>query len=261
MEATMLESAISKIQQMTLEGRKKIMRKIHDLEYQFSNGYYVPLGPPMPETLPTKTLNGLLSWFESPEGPMVDTPEATNQICLPNSGGYFIQVEDHETVKLYLRKNEYEERQEIMLAKFDEVSFPYGQYMLPEDFIIRVQTTFRESEEKKKVIGLSSKITGSHVKTDEDDGIAQVVTVIDTAGRKDYQKTDPIVNLAPSRTFAESEQPVSPFLYRVKKFDELSKVALFEDDSGAWKVQAVKNVVEYLRNHSIVKTRQIKVVG
>lgn len=53
----------------------------------------------------------------------------------------------------------------------------------------------------------------------------------------------PIVQLQPYRTFLEVEQPVSDFLLRV---DKQGKIALYEADGGAWKLEAKRRIAAWL---------------
>lgn len=53
---------------------------------------------------------------------------------------------------------------------------------------------------------------------------------------------NPVI-LRPCRTFTEIEQPYSPFILRVA---DGPKAALFCADSGAWKLEDIKKIKEYL---------------
>lgn len=61
---------------------------------------------------------------------------------------------------------------------------------------------------------------------------------------KDNKIVKPIVQLKPYRTFIEIDQPESEFLLRLH---DGMKVALYEADGGAWKLQARTNIAEYLK--------------
>ena len=52
------------------------------------------------------------------------------------------------------------------------------------------------------------------------------------------------VTLRPYRTFTEVAQPSSQFVLRINKDAEL---ALFEADGGKWKLEAIKNIADYLK--------------
>lgn len=68
-----------------------------------------------------------------------------------------------------------------------------------------------------------------------DPDVRHIVSVCDVDSVKVY---------SPLRTFYEVEQPSSPFVLR---FSENAKVALFEGDGGAWKLEAVENIKKWLR--------------
>ncbi|MEB9776454.1 hypothetical protein P4K25_31445, partial [Bacillus cereus] len=52
------------------------------------------------------------------------------------------------------------------------------------------------------------------------------------------------VQLSPYRTFVEVEQPESKFVFRMR---EGARCGLFEADGGAWKLEAMNNIKEYLK--------------
>lgn len=58
---------------------------------------------------------------------------------------------------------------------------------------------------------------------------------------------NPVI-LKPYRTFVEVDQPLSQFVFRMKqdKYDGI-QCALFEADGGAWKIEAMKSIKEYLK--------------
>nr|ABP73607.1 hypothetical protein [Bacillus thuringiensis] len=51
------------------------------------------------------------------------------------------------------------------------------------------------------------------------------------------------VSLQPYRTFVEVAQPESDFIFRMK---DGPRCSLYEADGGAWKLEAIKNIKEYL---------------
>ncbi|PFR65873.1 hypothetical protein COK29_26730, partial [Bacillus cereus] len=51
------------------------------------------------------------------------------------------------------------------------------------------------------------------------------------------------VSLQPYRTFVEVEQPKSNFIFRMK---DGPRCSIHEADGGAWKLQAMNNIEDYL---------------
>jgi len=79
-------------------------------------------------------------------------------------------------------------------------------------------------------------------------GVSQSVTARAGLARvAEVPVTNP-VTLRPYRTFAEVEQPASPFILRLKRKDgEMPQCALFEADGGKWKIEAIQNIARALR--------------
>ena len=62
---------------------------------------------------------------------------------------------------------------------------------------------------------------------------------------KDNKVVKPRVKLIPFSTFSEVKQPERELLLRL---DGSGSVALFEADGGAWKLEARKNIADYLKS-------------
>ena len=66
--------------------------------------------------------------------------------------------------------------------------------------------------------------------------------------------------LRPYRTFVEVQQPASRFIFRLEQGREQTvNAAIIEADGGAWKLEAVKNIVTYLEN--ALADTGVKVIG
>ena len=77
-----------------------------------------------------------------------------------------------------------------------------------------------------------------------DNGINQTTTVKSGVASLAKATAPNPVTLRPYRTFTEVEQPSSQFVLRINKEAEL---ALFEADGGKWKLEAIKNIADYLK--------------
>lgn len=146
-------------------------------------------------------------------------------------------------------------------------TFQFGAWMKPESFIIGVQQGFQrvkiEGDDGKfapdldYVLGIASKITASNSVDHEDDGIAQRVAVKQGVALKAEAVLKPLVNLAPYRTFAEIDQVVSTFVFRVRIQGEEVNLALFEGDGGRWRLSAVASIKAWLSS----KVGTIPIIG
>ncbi|MEG0409306.1 MAG: hypothetical protein RR623_10580, partial [Bacilli bacterium] len=119
----------------------------------------------------------------------------------------------------------------------------FNQYMSVEQMIIQLQTCFKDTENKAKLIAMISKLSKDTKVEVEDDGISQKVSAQEGVALKGEVTLPPLVKLIPQRTFYEVMQPEQLFLLRV---DGNCRVALYDADGGAWKYQCQQSIIEYL---------------
>lgn len=122
----------------------------------------------------------------------------------------------------------------------------FNRYLDMESFVIQLQTCFEETVNKKNLLELVSKITDEAKVELVDNGITQVVTQTSGTAIKSNKtlSVNPIAKLVAYRTFREVEQPEILYLLRVK---DGGRIALFENDGQAWKLEAQRNASDYLR--------------
>ncbi|MFA5385099.1 MAG: hypothetical protein WC364_10620 [Eubacteriales bacterium] len=118
----------------------------------------------------------------------------------------------------------------------------FGQFMDLEEAVIRLKSTFVQTETRDELIKLLGNIREENVKTSSDDGISQTVAAKTGIATISNVTLPPIIKLAPYRTFIEVEQPEGEFLLRLQNGP---KAALFEADGGAWRILARENIKEY----------------
>ncbi len=58
------------------------------------------------------------------------------------------------------------------------------------------------------------------------------------------------MTLRPYRTFAEVEQPASQFVFRI---NQNAQMALFEADGGKWRLEAINNIANYLKESLVLQ--------
>ena len=124
-----------------------------------------------------------------------------------------------------------------------------GKYMPLEDFLIGLQTRFVDADDRGKLLQLLSTVKHESVKTALDDGMTQVVQArAGVALVSDVAVPNP-VTLTGFRTFRDVVHPSALFILRVQggKTGGLPEVALFEADGGAWQLQAIARVRDWLK--------------
>lgn len=143
------------------------------------------------------------------------------------------------------------QRECSMLASAEIPTVVLDRYVEREDMQIMLMSRFDASEDAANdyfdAVKLVSTVTSGTTRTVGDDGVQQEVSVQRGAATKARDLVKRVYYLAPYRTFAEIEQPVSPFVLRIRGDEEEIQVALFEADGGAWKIQARERVATWLR--------------
>lgn len=143
------------------------------------------------------------------------------------------------------------------VAEFCPVRFDFDYWMSYEKMMIALKSKFVETPELIDVVKLLGTITEESNMKVEDDGFTQTVTVKKGIALKDNKVINPRVTLVPYSTFNEVEQPQREFLLRL---DGNGKVALFEADGGAWKLEACESIARYLRENLKKQPKAIYVV-
>lgn len=131
---------------------------------------------------------------------------------------------------------------------FPRSAFAYGQFHDLERFNIALQSQFEPTDDRAGVLLIVGNVEDKEVRVQRDDGVGQGVTVKSGIGLEMAVVPNP-VRLAPFRTFPEVMQPPSQFVLRLRKGQTGIEAALFEGDGGAWRVEAIGNVRDWLRVH------------
>ena len=219
--------------------KKSFTVKVGDQEYS-ALGLKPVYNDPRPEPLVTGTLVSLGQYVrESLEN--LDQEKA------------FIHVESIEEVSLQTEYDGPSKRRtkivRVLLDK-DLKEFPFGNFMAPEEFMIKLKSLFQPTPDLADCIELASKTVTTNEIGTLDDGISQTLQVKKgvSGGLREGMVTKGIVKLKPYRTFRELDQPESDFILRLKPGSEttLPTMTLFEADGGAWKLTALKTIKEFL---------------
>ncbi|MCI9292964.1 MAG: hypothetical protein HFF02_06685 [Erysipelotrichaceae bacterium] len=158
---------------------------------------------------------------------------------------YIIEIKDGNVI-VHSGLNDRLGRNALSYTQPTLPNIEFGRYMAMEKFIIQLKTCFVETDNLNRLAAMVSTITDKSEVKVEDDGFS--MTVSQTSGttikKAEELHVNPIVRLAPYRTFCELEQPESKFLLRVRDGGEM---ALFEADGGMWKLEAQERISYYLR--------------
>lgn len=205
--------------------------------------------PPKAKSVDVATLQGLSDlYYHDLDG--VIASEALVHITSPQS------------VELISKKaDEFGRRHVWARAQYpsDIQKFSFGQFQQTENFIIGLQSCFQRTWIEKpdgKVIGdleyvlkVASNVSSEGKVTNSDDGISQNVEMSKGIVLKEQATIKSRLQLSPFRTFAEIDQPLSTFVFRVREQNGSIQLALFEADGGRWKLDAVSAIAKWLKEH------------
>ena len=212
----------------------KIIRSETGKEYFDSNEYnlqelnprkYAPI-------LELQTLKSLVDYLKSDN----DFISARKLVVVVDS---FHRVSVYDQVDFENGK-----RPQLVSVKATVPVIPFSNWRDQEEFNIMLQSMFINDADRNLVLDFASHLKIEKGAEAQDNGVTQTVTVRDGVASLAQAKTPNPVTLRPYRTFNEVEQPASRFVFRVNKSANL---ALFEADGGKWKLDAVKNISDYLK--------------
>lgn len=200
----------------------------------FSTNRLTPIEEPVVAALAVDTLTGLLDYL------------AANKDAL-DLETLTLHVVDPLTVRIIGPVfGPFRQREVLLVAKCEPAPFPFGRSIDLENFIIGLQANFVPCQTSQSILELISCITSEVGLTVADDGVTQEATVKKGMALKERRTIPNPVILSPFRTFREVEQVSSAFVFRVK---DGPACALHEADGGAWKLEAMMRVKDYLKKH------------
>jgi len=158
-----------------------------------------------------------------------------------------VHVVSPTQVKLYSNLDLDRVREYMVEVNAELPKFPFDKFVGHESFIIGVQSKFIPNNDADLLLKFAGTVEGGTIADYGDDGVSQKATVKTGLASKSDAIIPSPVTLKPYRTFTEVEQPESQFVFRMKE-DKYEGVqcALFEADGGAWKLNAMESIKEYL---------------
>lgn len=157
-----------------------------------------------------------------------------------------VNIVDEKKVQLVsLEPDEWMQRTIFAVATtaIQPAPFPFGKFIPAEEFAINLRTRFVESQERDELIRFVSGISYSSTIELSDDGVTQTVGQKAGVVLKNRAELPTTVELRPYRTFLEAVQPESTFFVRARKdHNDRPELALFENDGGEWRIEAVNQI-------------------
>lgn len=165
------------------------------------------------------------------------------------SGKMIIHVQSPTKVQMYSALDYERKREYVVEVNASVPDFRFNQFTDHESFCINLQSKFMDlpGTDRALILKFAGTVETGTVAEYGDDGVTQKATVkTGIASKGEAIVPNPVI-LCPYRTFAEVEQPFSQFIFRMKqdKYDVI-QCGLFEADGGAWKIEAMRVIKEYL---------------
>ncbi len=155
----------------------------------------------------------------------------------------FVEVISEKEVVAYTTYDNKFRRSVLYHLRLSEVGNSIGYWEDKEESIIQLKSVYKPSEGVNYILGILSSISDESSVQTKDDGISQTVEVRKGIAMKAREDIKTVVRLAPYRTFLEVEQPESDFILRLK---EGGRILIKEADGGKWKLDAKRNIANYL---------------
>lgn len=156
-----------------------------------------------------------------------------------------VHVHSPQHVSLYSELDFERKRECLVDVHADLPNFTYGRFFDHEEFCIGLQSKFIDSDDRALLLQFAGTVEAGTVAQYGDDGVTQRATIKTGIASKSDAIVPSPCTLRPYRTFLEVEQPASQFVFRMKGENSIV-CALFEADGSTWKMEAMRNVKEYL---------------
>lgn len=194
------------------------------------------LHEPRPEPIEVHTLNAICRYL-------------VDNIDTVDIGKIIIHVKSPDMVSVMSNLNgETRRRDGFVFAKGDGARFPFGRWMNAEEFIIGLNSLFVQTPARDALLNFVSRVKVENESSLIDDGVSQQASVrVGIKGNLTEPAPVPSrIALRPFRTFAEVKQPESEFVFRMRNQNGEVSMSLHEADNGAWKLDAMQEVAEWI---------------
>lgn len=185
---------------------------------------------PMAEPIQLTTLDSLLDYIKSGVDDMAPM---------------FIHVVSPTKVWMYSALDQDRDRESIAEVTASVPEFSFNRWIDHESFCIALQSKFLPNEDRALLLKFAGTVESGTIAEYGDDGITQKATVKVGIAKKGEAVIPNPVSLMAYRTFIEVEQPVSQYIFRMQDRNGI-QCALYEADGGAWKIDAMNKIKEYL---------------
>lgn len=185
---------------------------------------------PLAEPIQLSTLESLVDYIKSD---------------VDNMGPMFIHVLSPTKVRMYSCLDYNRNREYIAEVTANVPEFGFNRWIDHESFCISLQSKFLPNEDRALLLKFAGTVESGTIAEYGDDGVTQKATVKVGIAKKGEAVIPNPVTLVAYRTFIEVEQSESLYIFRMQDRNGI-QCALYEADGGAWKIDAMRRIKEYL---------------
>lgn len=202
-----------------------------------TDGKLHPVVDRQPEKpLVVHSLSSLVGYLESGIDKSVRPSSNIISVCSPR------------LVEVYGRLDINGERGKFIVATWEGKTFPFGEWMSQESFIIKLSQCFAPDEaEINKLLSIVAAIDVKDESSLRDNGISQTVTVrrgVDVSA----ENVQRFFRLVPHRSFPEIVPENERFMLRLRVQNGAAQLALFEMDNQSAEIGLRAKVRYYIKN-------------
>lgn len=245
----MTTNAINKIQEMAVEAAGKKIIENNGEFYKVDGDGDVSLIVPKnlaDSAVELNTLDGFIEFIKT-------INERKDQAI-------YVHIKSANKVVAFTHLDAYGRREYLAETKAILPAIPMDDFIDAEKANIIFQSQFKQTKDRDLILKVIGNLKEEKVHQANDDGVSQAVSVKTGVASVSNVKVPNPVKLAPYRTFAEVEQPVSEFIFRLQ---DGMQCAIFEADNKAWQLEAIKNIQDYLTKglQDLIQTKHITIIA
>lgn len=158
-----------------------------------------------------------------------------------------LHIQSPTRVTLYGTTNVDRKRDEWLQADAITPHFTFDNWYDIEDINIKLQAGFAPTDAANELKAILGNVMEQVVRNTGDDGVSQSVVTKQSIMAGESQPVPSRVTLKPFRSFVElPDQPASDFILRLKTINGGMHAKLVEADGGAWKIEAIQNIKDWI---------------
>lgn len=228
-----------------VELAKPVIYDVNNESYSSASLHRIPPHVDRPEPFKVSGLNSIVELVNK-ELSKIPTRNVVIRVTSPTRVDVFTTYRDDMS------------RDKLYIAESDVPGFNSG-FRPRETALIQLRSLFVPNEGVDYLLEMLSHISKENSVTSKDNGVTQQVETRAGVALLSTQQVKPRVFLQPFRTFLEVAQPESEFLIRL---DDNGDVGIWEADGGVWKLEAKRNIAEWLSTqlHTLIKSGAVTIM-